>query len=144
MKAAPDAPPQNFILKLRVHLLSRLLGKGLNSDDPSLYTDDERNSVRIINNLIFSAKQFSVNYTTYDVRRDRDTISTGSRPYAMILSPEVGDNVHPYWYAQVLGVYHASVSTTHPAVQKHSARPMQFLWVRWLGAEPGSVVLNQN
>ena len=27
--------------------------------------------------------------------------------------------------------------TTHPAAQKHSAQPMQFLWVRWLSAEPG-------
>ena len=54
----------------------------------------------------------------------------------MIQSPEVGDNVHPYWYAQVLGIYHTFVSTTHPAVQKHSAQSIQFLWVRWLGAEP--------
>ena len=78
-----------------------------------------------------------MNYTTYDIRRDRDTISITSRPYVMIPSPEIGNNVHPYWYAQVLGIYHTSVSTTHPAVQKHSAQPIQFLWVRWLGAEPG-------
>ena len=55
----------------------------------------------------------------------------------MIRSPEVGNNTHPYWYAQVLGIYHALVSTTHPAVQTHSAKSMQFLWVQWLGAEPG-------
>ena len=129
MIVRPDAPPQNFILKLRVHLLSRLLGKGLNGDDPSLYTDDERNSVRIINSLIFSVKEFSVNYTTYDIRCDRDTISTTSRPYIMIRSPEIGNNIHPYWYAQILGIYHTSASTTHPAVYKHSAHPIQFLWV---------------
>ena len=55
----------------------------------------------------------------------------------MVLSPELGDNAHPYWYAQVLGIYHAHVSTTHAAASKHSAQPMQFLWVRWLGFEPG-------
>ena len=129
--------PQNFIQKLRVHLLSRLLGKGLDNDDPCLYTDDERNSVRVINNIIFSANEFSVNYTAYDIRRDRDTVNITNRPYVMIRSPEVGDNIHPYWYAQVLGIYHAPVSTTHPAAQKHSAQQVQFLWVRWLGAEPG-------
>ena len=78
-----------------------------------------------------------MNYTTYDVRRDQDTINTSSRRYVMVRSPELRDNAHPYWYAQVLGIYHAHVSTTHPAAPKHSAQPMQFLWVRWLGTEPG-------
>ena len=55
----------------------------------------------------------------------------------MVRSPEVGDNTHPYWYAQVLGIYHTIVSTTHPAAPRRSAQPMQFLWVRWLGIEPG-------
>lgn len=128
---------QNFISKLRVHLLSRLLGKGLDDDDPRLFTDEERNSVRVINNVIFSVGRLSVNYTTYDVCRDRDTISPGTRPYVMLRSPEVGIGVHPYWYAQVLGIYHATVSTNHPEASKHSAQRMEFLWVRWLGIEPG-------
>jgi len=127
---------QNFIHKLRVHLLSRLLGKGLDGDDPCLFTDEDRNSVRIVNNTMFSAKQLSVNYTIYDVRRDRDTINTNTHPYVMLRSPEVG-GTHPYWYAQVLGIYHAHVSTTHPAAPKHSAQRVEFLWVRWLGIEPG-------
>jgi hypothetical protein len=128
---------QNFISKLRVHLLSRILGKGLDGDDPYLFTDEERNSVRLVNNTMFSVKQLSVNYTTYDVRRDRDTINTTTRPYVLLRSPEAGAGVHPYWYAQVLGIYHAHVSTTHPAAPKHSAQHMEFLWVRWLGIEPG-------
>lgn len=128
---------QNFIYKLRVHLLSRLLGKGLDGDDPCLFTDEERNSVRLVNNTIFSAKQLSVNYTTYDVRRDRDTINAITRPYIMLRSPEVGTGVHPYWYAQVLGIYHAHVSTTHSAAPRRPAQRMEFLWVRWLGIEPG-------
>ena len=128
---------QNFIYKLRVHLLSRLLGKGLDGDDPCLFTDEERNSVRLVNNTIFSAKQLSVNYTTYDVRHDRDTINAITRPYIMLRSPEVGTGVHPYWYAQVLGIYHAHVSTTHSAAPRRPAQRMEFLWVRWLGIEPG-------
>lgn len=128
---------QNFIYKLRVHLLSRLLGKGLDGDDPCLFTDEERNSVRLVNNTIFSVKQVSVNYTTYDIRRDCDTINTTTRPYVMLRSPEVGTGAYPYWYAQVLGIYHAHVSTTHLAAPKHSAQHIEFLWVRWLGIEPG-------
>lgn len=128
---------QNFIYKLRIHFLSRLLGKGLDGDDPCLFTDEERNSVRIVNNTIFSAQQLSVNYTTYDVRRDCDTINTTTHPYVMLRSPEVGAGAHPYWYAQVVGIYHAHVSTNHLAAPKHSAQHMEFLWVRWLGIEPG-------
>ena len=55
----------------------------------------------------------------------------------MLWSPEVARGAHPYWYAQVLGIYHTLVSTTHPAAPSGSAQHMQFLWVRWLGAEPG-------
>ena len=78
-----------------------------------------------------------VNYTTYDIRRDCDTINTSTCRYVVLQSPEVSTNAHPYWYAQVLGIYHAGVSMTHPAALKHSAQHMQFLWVLWLGVEPG-------
>ena len=128
---------QNFTCKLRIHLLSRLLRKGLNGDDPGSFTNDERNSLWIINNTIFLAKQFSVNYTTYDVHRDQDIINPRCHPYVMVQSPKVGDNTHPYWYAQVLRIYHTVVSMTHPAATMHSAQVMQFLWVRWLGTKPG-------
>ena len=78
-----------------------------------------------------------MNYTTYDVRRDSDTINTSTHPYVMLRSPEVSVGTHPYWYAQVLGIYYAYVSTTHPEAPKHSAQHVEFLWVRWLGIEPG-------
>ena len=55
----------------------------------------------------------------------------------MLWSPEVGTSIHPYWYAQVLGVYHANISTTHPEASRHSAQHMEFLWVQWLSIEPG-------
>jgi len=43
-----------------------------------------------------------------------------------------------YWYARVLGIYHAKVSTSHPdAINGGEVRRMEFLWVRWLGVEPG-------
>lgn len=39
LKCSPS--PQDFIYKLRIHLLSWLLDKGLDGDDPSLFTDEE-------------------------------------------------------------------------------------------------------
>ena len=55
----------------------------------------------------------------------------------MLQSPEVGTGSHPYWYAQVLEIYNTNVSTNHPAALRKSAQRMEFLWVWWLGIEPG-------
>ena len=93
----------------------RLLGKGLSGENPHLFTDEERDPVRIVNNTIFSACQLSINYTTYNICRNRDTINPNTNPYVMLRSPEDGAGVHPYWYAQVLKVYHTNVSI-HPGV----------------------------
>ena len=46
-----------------------------------------------------------VNYTTYDVRHDQDTISTGNHHDVMVLSGESEAGAHPYWYAHVLGIF---------------------------------------
>ena len=42
------------------------------------------------------------------------------------------DEDHPYWYARIIGVYHAIVS--HPELAEPT--PMNFLWVRWYGLDP--------
>ena len=78
-----------------------------------------------------------INYTTYDVRRDADTIKLSSYPDIMVKSPETGSDAQPFWYARVIGVFHALVSSSHPGVLEKSLRRMDFLWVRWFGVEPG-------
>ncbi|KAH6902215.1 hypothetical protein BKA70DRAFT_1073037, partial [Coprinopsis sp. MPI-PUGE-AT-0042] len=42
----------------------------------------------------------------------------------------------PFWYARVLGIYHAKVSTTHPDAQVKGSERMSFFLVRWFGSEP--------
>jgi hypothetical protein len=136
VRYSAESSTKGFVRKLKGHLLNRLLGRDFNGDDPDTFTEDERNSVRITNNQIYSVKTLSVNYTTYDVRRDRDTINPDNHHFVMVRSSEDGPDTHPYWYAQVLGVYHAFVFTTHPDSRDQSVRRMEFLWVRWLGVEP--------
>lgn len=46
----------------------------------------------------------------------------------MVLSHE-DDDTHPYWYAKIIGIFHAIVQ--HPS--KPDPVPMDFLWVRWYG-----------
>jgi hypothetical protein len=54
----------------------------------------------------------------------------------MVLSPETGPGAHPYWYARVLGVFHARVLHTGPSASNRSVQHMEFLWVRWFGIDP--------
>lgn len=62
----------------------------------------------------------------------------------MVKSTETGPNAHPFWYAQVLGIYHAVVSvipmndTSAPTrLPSISGKSVEFLWVRWYGVEQG-------
>lgn len=92
--------------------------------------------MRIVDNRIFSAKVLRVNYTTYDIRRDQDSMNPRTNCDVMVLSPETGNEAHPYWYARVLGVFHAEILHTGPAATNRSVQHMEFLWVRWFGLVP--------
>ncbi|KAF8129643.1 hypothetical protein K438DRAFT_1644502, partial [Mycena galopus ATCC 62051] len=44
---------------------------------------------------------------------------------------------HLYWYSQILEVFNATVFRVIPGEGKTPAVQMDFLWVRWMGVEPG-------
>lgn len=54
----------------------------------------------------------------------------------MVKTGETTKNAHPFWYAQVLGAFHASVFDTNTESVGRSPQRMEFLWVRWLGVSP--------
>lgn len=54
----------------------------------------------------------------------------------MVLSREDDRTAQPYWYARVIGVFHAHVSCSHRKSPQKTMESMPFLWVRWLGAAP--------
>ena len=113
------------------------MGRKFDGDMHEEFTDADRNSIRFIGNKIYSVQTCRLYYTTYDLQRQCDTISPRAHPDIMLRSP-VAEGAEPYWYARVIGVYHANVWTEHPAIQDgRNARRMNFLWVRWFGDEPG-------
>ena len=118
-------------------MLGRLLERNYEGDSYGEFTEEERNTVQIAGERIYQCKTMRINYTTYDVRRDTDTINIGSYPDIMIKSPETGSDAQPYWYARVIGVFHALVSSSHAGIPERSLCRMDFLWVRWFGVEPG-------
>jgi hypothetical protein len=124
---------QNFIPKLRDHILYRLQELEIGYCD-HIFTDEERNSIIIPNNTIYSVQTMQVHYTTYDLRREYDTINPKSHGDVMVLSGETRPS-HPYWYARVLGIYHMVVWINNGGqpVKRH----LEVLWVRWLAGLRG-------
>ena len=94
---------------------------------------------------IYSVKTCQIFYTTYDIQRQTDTLNPWSCPDVMVIAPPPDpDNSNglpsePYWYARVLGIYHAKVFCSHPEMPLggNEIHRMEFLWVRWFGSEPG-------
>lgn len=125
---------QKFIPRLKKHLLGRLLGCKYDGDEVK-YSKEQRNTVRIIGDKIYSSKVLRINYTTYDMRRGQDTMNPRTHCDVMVLSAETEPTAHPFWYARVLGVFHAKVLHTGPDARNHSIQHMEFLWVRWFGIE---------
>ncbi|KAK7437003.1 hypothetical protein VKT23_006712 [Stygiomarasmius scandens] len=134
-----DPAKKHFKRKLRTHLLGRLQRREFDGDTHDDFNDDELEQVAIVQNQFFSVKTFRINYTTYDVRRDQDVINPRTdHCTVMVRSPETALNAHPFWYARVLGVFHADVVyfDTREGKPKSSQQRMEFLWVRWFGDEP--------
>jgi hypothetical protein len=71
------------------------------------------------------------------MRRDFDTVNSTTHPFIMVSSPETEKGAHPFWYAAVLGVFHADVQYSGGDSQDFRYNRMEFLWVRWLGVVPG-------
>jgi hypothetical protein len=90
-----------------------------------------------VNNRIYSSKVLRVNYTTYDGRRDQDVLNPNAQCFVMMRSLETEPGAHPYWYAQLLGVFNTTVYRIPESGIPTAPTVMEFLWVRWLGIEPG-------
>ena len=116
---------QDFISKLKDHL-SHLFGKEFNGNE-SLYINKDRQTVWIIGDHIYPAKVLQVNYTIYDIHCDQDSMNPWTHCNVMVVSQETGPNAYPYWYACILGVFHAQVMHMGPEAQSHSIQHMEFL-----------------
>jgi hypothetical protein len=50
----------------------------------------------------------------------------------MLLSQDLS---HPYWYARIVGIFHAMVVKTGPKSKSREPMKMEFLFVRWFGLD---------
>ncbi|KAJ7213049.1 hypothetical protein GGX14DRAFT_620012 [Mycena pura] len=120
-----DPALTGFVEKLQDHIWRRLLGRQYDDDDVD-FTRDKRNDVEIKHSKLFTHATMRLNYTTYDLRREQDSVSPRSRPDIMVVSEET--DAHPYEYARVLGIFHV---LTCLRSQNKPFEHLDFLWVRW-------------
>jgi hypothetical protein len=87
----------------------------------------------LVKNRIYRHKVLRINYTTYNVRRAQDSLNPRTHSDIMVLSRD--DNDHPYWYARIIGIFHAIVMHTGPKSKSPEPKKMEFLFVRWFGLD---------
>ena len=89
-------------------------------------------SLKLVNNRIYRHKVLRVNYTTYNARRSQDSLNPRTHGNIMVLSQ---DDSHPYWYARIVGIFHAMVIQTSLKSKSREPKKMEFLFVRWFGLD---------
>lgn len=89
---------------------------------------------------MYEHKVLRVNYTTYDMRVEQDSLNPRTRSDIIVLAPSEEHDNHPYWYARVIGIYHVHVLDSTKPGPRHNIQPqhMEFLWVRWYGLDMDS------
>ena len=121
---------QDFIPRLKDHLLTRVQGLAYNGDEYD-FSDMDRRCVIIANNRIFEHAYLQINYTTYNLCHDQDSISALSHPNIMLLSQE-DEQLHPYWYAHVCLIFHLFVQHCKDTASPFSKpERMDVLFVQW-------------
>ena len=137
---------QNFILDLKAHLLpciaeihGRLPGHNEAAQSLLVVGDPDCNGERqlapshmvIQNNHIYCHKTICVNFTTYDLHRETNVIKLKSDNCDILMLSPGGPDKHPFYYAHIIGIFHADVMYTGADSKDFQACHMEFLWVCW-------------
>ena len=128
-----DGPWQDFVPKLKAHLLPRMReihsGKEGNESEP----DEPPPITPVIfkGNRIYRHNILRINYTTYDMRRETDVINPRTQHCDILLLARDGSN-HQFCYARVLAIFHANIIYTGSGSKDFLPCRIEFLWVRWL------------
>ena len=109
---------QDFLPRLKDHLLARLTGQAKDGEVPE-FSEHDRQQLVFVGERIYKHQVLRINYTTYDCRRSQDTINPRTRSDIMVLSHDDDrdsgvEHFEPYWYARVIGIFHAMVQLVGP------------------------------
>ncbi|KAG1816767.1 uncharacterized protein BJ212DRAFT_1502252 [Suillus subaureus] len=116
-KHTDDIAVHDFLPHLKEHVLGCLLGNQYEGDEMQ-FMAAQQNSIHIINNQIYQHKVLHIKYTTYDLSQAQDSLNPCTRADVMVLAHEdENENLHPYWYARAIGIFHVLVQHNGPESQ---------------------------
>ena len=86
---------QNFIPNLKDYALCNVLSLEHDANKVN-FTESQQASIMFIKNKIYQHKVLHVNYMTYDMWREQDSLNPRTHANIMVLSQEDDANAHPY------------------------------------------------
>ncbi|KAN0077360.1 hypothetical protein V8E55_011215 [Tylopilus felleus] len=127
-----DPTTKNFVFKLKAHIFPRIVAvhqeaiprhvelsnEGTGAD----FSEDDALQLTQLNHILFSRNKvychriLCINYTTYDLQCDFDTVNPRTNNWDIMLLSNSDGNNHLFCYAWVLGIFHMNI---------------EFLWVQW-------------
>ncbi|KAK0430950.1 hypothetical protein EV421DRAFT_1912371 [Armillaria borealis] len=126
-----DLAMQGFVVNLKNHILMWMRPKLYESATELTIAD--RQDLIIVGEHLYEHKVLQINYTSYDVRHEQDTVNPRTDSDVMMLTPEEEHDTHPYWYARVIGIYYVLVCDKSNYEDTGSSKQIDFLWVQWYG-----------
>ena len=85
---------QDFLPCLKDFTLSKILNQEYDFDEVS-FTGAECTTITFVKNKIYQHKVMRINYTTYDMRQEQDSLNPQTHANIMVLSQEMEPNAHP-------------------------------------------------
>ncbi|KAI0038329.1 hypothetical protein FA95DRAFT_1232934 [Auriscalpium vulgare] len=112
-----------FVPQLKKHIFDRF------RDQIDVTYEPQPDQIIFHGERIYRHATAHINYTTYDLQRDRDTIHPGNSRCGILVHSRHASALTRWSYAWVLGVYHADIYLPGSANRTHR---VEFLWVRWM------------
>lgn len=109
---------------LSTHLCNRLFANA-----------DVNDRVFIQDNTLYEHPLLTIDYTTYDLKRDADPIHLNFGNQAVLVYSPISQDTEPWLYAYVIAIYHVFVYT----VAEPQPKRLEFLWVRWMERNQGQL-----
>ncbi|KAG2087624.1 uncharacterized protein F5147DRAFT_781269 [Suillus discolor] len=122
-----NSPVQNFLPKLKQHLLQRI-------HKLTDISSEDTKTIIIKDYHLYHHNIARFNYTMYDVHRAQDIVNPcTSHCNVMVLSSDndMGLEGHRFIYGKVLGVYHVNVIYVGVGMIDFIPLRVEFLWVHW-------------
>jgi hypothetical protein len=97
---------------------------------PQLFWGRQCTNFIIANNKLYEHSVLRINYTTYDLWQEQDSLNPCTHANIMVLSRETDDAQHPYWYARIIQIFHVDVWDCNDASME-KPHWVDFLLMRW-------------